>query len=78
MRPELFGSPEVEGLLEGYGMDADPQRFLHTLIDALRDATPYGRPRPRSGLIELLDALVAGMERHGRSAVEWRRGRSSR
>jgi hypothetical protein len=75
MRPELLGSPEVAHLLEGYGTDsAEPEQFLQALENALRDATPYGRPQPRSGITELADGLVACMEWVGRRAVRWWRG----
>jgi hypothetical protein len=77
MRPELLGSPEVAHLLDAYGTDApDPERFLQALDNALRDATPYGRPRPRSGLTELADGVIAGLDRLGRRTIRWWRERS--
>jgi hypothetical protein len=74
MRPDPLDSPEVTHLLDAYGTDAaDPERFLQALNNALRDATPYGRPRPRSGMTELADALIAGLEWLGRRTVRrWR------
>jgi hypothetical protein len=74
IRPDQLGSPEVTDLLAAYGTDAaDPERYLQALDNALRDATPYGRPRPRSGITGLADGLIAGLEWLGRRTLRsWR------
>lgn len=72
MRPDLLDSTEVTEVLDAYGTDAaDPEQFFPALNDALRDATAYGRPRPRSGLIMLADGLIADLEWLGRRTVRW-------
>jgi hypothetical protein len=72
LRPELLCRPEVGHLLDAYGTDAaDPERFLQALDNAL---TRYRGPT--SGLTELADVLIAGLEWLERRTVRWWRERS--